>query len=473
MNTAYRMALICSAALPILSAAPACAQHMPGMHMSKPMRAPPPATPPGTPPATNATPAPEPAPAPAPSPAHDHGDMAMDMPGMEHGGMDHGAMGHVDPDSPAEGSGTSRLPANGGGHHGLHLAAGDWQIMVHGFVSTQYTSDTGPRGDRKFYALSHLMVTASHETGWGRLQLRGIGSLEPLMRADGFPSLFTTGEVAFGQPLVDRQHPHDLIAELSAKVEVDLGTDTRGFVYGGPAAEPALGPTVYLHRPSAKYNPEPPITHHWFDSTHLSFGVITAGLANRHFQLETSAFRGQEPDEHRFDIEAVRLDSWSVRATWNPSPEFALQASTGFLKQPEAAHSGENEQRTTVSVHYANHDGLSAMVGYAVKHRLPGPALDAFLAEANWDIDRHNSFFGRIENVNNDELFSDPASAFHDREFRVTKFQAGYARRYQIGPIELAAGGSVSAFAKPALLDTAYGRHPMGYTGFVRLSLGH
>ena len=99
MNTAYRMALICSAAVPILSAAPACAQHMPGMHMSKPMRAPPPATPPGTPPATNATPAPEPAPAPAPSPAHDHGDMAMDMPGMEHGGMDHGAMGHVDPDS--------------------------------------------------------------------------------------------------------------------------------------------------------------------------------------------------------------------------------------------------------------------------------------------------------------------------------------------------------------------------------------
>ncbi len=401
------------------------------------------------------------------------------MPGMDHSQMDHSGhdmagMTMGDPNEPANGSGTSRLPGNEGGHHGLHIPVGDWTLMAHGYISSQYTSVSGPRGDDKFYVLSHAMLSATHDTGWGRVQLRATGSIEPFMRQNGYPSLFTTGEVAYGQPLIDRQHPHDLFIELSGRVDVNIAANSTVFLYGGPVAEPALGPSAFLHRKSAKYNPDPPITHHWFDSTHITFGVVTAGIATPHFQIETSAFRGREPDQRRFNIETPRLDSWSVRASWNPLPDWSLQASTGFLKAPEESHPGENEQRTTASIHFANQHGLSAMAGFALKDRRPGRALSAWLAEVNWDLSDRHTLFGRFENVNNDELFPE-GDPFHEHPFRASKFQAGYAWNTPLGksPFSLALGGAVAAYAKPAALDAFYGKNPISVTVFAKFSLGH
>ena len=241
-----------------------------------------------------------------------------------------------------------------------------------------------------------------------------------------------------------------------------------------PLHHPADGPSAFMHRGSAQYNPEPPITHHWFDSTHITYGVATVGLATRKFQLEGSVFTGREPDEHRWNIEKQRFDSWSVRATWNPNANWALQASSGQLKQPEFnVEPGVDQHKTIVSAHYANGRGLSALLGFAAKKQLPGDTTSAWLGEANWDLDRHNSVFGRIENVANNELFPDHLSPLHDQTFRVTKFQLGYARRLPLGPFELALGGSFEAFAKPAALDAFYGRHPVQYTLFAKLSLGN
>jgi len=70
-------------------------------------------------------------------------------------------------------------------------------------------------------------------------------------------------------------------------------------------------------------------------------------------------------------------------------------------------------------------------------------------------------------------LFPEHDDPLHDRKFRVTKFQLGYARRVPVGPFELALGGSGNAYAKPDALDAAYGNNPWGYTLFARLSLGH
>lgn len=116
-------------------------------------------------------------------------------------------------------------------------------------------------------------------------------------------------------------------------------------------AEPALGPNAFVHRVSARYLPLAPITHHWFDSSHVTYGVVTAGYAAPRWQLEASAFRGREPDERRWSIEMPKLDSWSVRASWTPTPELAMQVSHGELGSPEEFHPGEDEARTTVSVH--------------------------------------------------------------------------------------------------------------------------
>jgi hypothetical protein len=374
------------------------------------------------------------------------------------------------------GSGTSLLPEHEGGHHGLHIDVGDdWMVMAHGYAWGVYTNQSGPRGDDKTYVQSMAMLSAQKETGWGRIQLKSMLSLEPLMSNRGYPNLFATGETAGGEPLVDRQHPHDLFMELAARVDINIADNASLFVYGGPVGEPALGPSAFMHRGSAKLNPEAPITHHWFDSTHITYGVVTAGVTNHKFQLEGSVFTGREPDEARWNIEKPRFDSWSVRATWNPSPAWAIQASTGRLKQPEfLIHPDEDEQRTTASVHYANGKGLTATAAFSAKDRLPGPTLTAFLAEANWDIDDHHTLFGRIENVKNDELFPDELDPLHETPFRVSKFQAGYAYRLPLtGPLNLALGGTVSTFAKPAALDTAYGKNPVGFTLFAKFSLGH
>jgi hypothetical protein len=112
------------------------------------------------------------------------------------------------------------------------------------------------------------------------------------------------------------------------------------------------------------------------------------------------------------------------------------------------------------------------MAAFSAKNRVPGDTLTAWLGEVNWDLTEHHTLFGRIENVKNDELFPDHADPLHDQPFRVTKLQAGYAYRVPLGPVNLALGGTVSAFAKPKALDFAYGSNPMGYTLFARFSFG-
>ena len=410
------------------------------------------------------------APSPAAAQAHDHAK--MDMPGMDMPGMEMDDTQTVT--APwTEGSGTSRLPGAGQVMHGLMTESGGWELMLHGAVSAQYTKATGPRGDEKFYSTSMLMASATRTTDWGRITARTMLSAEPAMQRAGYPNLFATGETAHGVPLVDRQHPHDLFMELAGRVDVNVGANTTVFVYGGPVGEPALGPSAFMHRGSAKYNPEPPIAHHWFDSTHITYGVVTVGASAPLWQLEASAFRGQEPDEDRWNIETPRLDSWSVRATLTPSPRWALQASYGELKQPESTHANEDEHRFTASAHYDSGKGLSAMAGFSAKRRVPGDTLTAWLGEANWDLDRHNSLFGRVENVANDELFPDHAAALHDVALRITKLQAGYARRMPIGAVNLAVGGSVATFLMPTALETAYGRRPVQFTLFAKLMLGN
>jgi len=424
--------------------------------------------------------------APALAQEHDHSTMdhgATDMPKAHHipdeaacqfdPHPEGRAVVYCTPHLPAaSGSGTSRLPATEGHMGGLHAMAGDWMLMAHGAVSAQYTDVSGPRGSNKAYVTSMAMLTGERGTGWGRVQVKSMFSLEPAMDSSGYPNLFATGETSRGNPLVDRQHPHDLFMELAARIDMNIAPGATAFLYGGPVGEPALGPSAFMMRGSARYNPEPPIAHHWFDSTHITYGVVTAGVSARTWQLEASAFRGREPDEERWGIETPKLNSWSARATLTPSPRWAMQASYARIERPEALHAGQDERRFTASAHYDDGKGLAAMLSFAAKDRVPGPTLTAWQAEANWDIDSRNTLFGRIENVENDELFPDHRDPLHDRAFRVTKFQAGYARRIALAPFELALGGSIAAYAKPDALDAAYGRDPIGYTLFARLLLG-
>ena len=440
--------------------------------------------------------------------------MPESMPGMNHAqmdhsampgmAMDHGAMGHATIADPvyrgasdaavakmpagsamagmamgtsagfySQGSGTSRLPAAEGPMRGYMTQAGEWMLMAHGYAWGVATDQGGPRGKSEAFVQSMAMLMADRDLGDRfHIQLRTMNSLEPLMGARGYTNLFATGELANDRPLVDRQHPHDLFMELAAKLDYRLGNGATLFLYGGPVGEPALGPSAFMHRGSARYQPMSPITHHWFDSTHITYGVVTAGYATPAFQLEASAFKGREPDEHRWNIETPRLDSWSVRGTWTPSPFWAVQVSHGRLKEPEAQHPGEDENRSTASVQYAR-GGLATTFAYSLKDRVPGEKLSAFLAEATYELSARHAVFGRVENVANDELFPDEGDPLHDRKFRVTKAEVGYAYRVPIvGPLGLALGGTVAAYAKPAALEAAYGKTPVSWTLFSKLAVG-
>jgi hypothetical protein len=371
----------------------------------------------------------------------------------------------------AAGSGTSRLPA-ADEMVGLHIMTGGWMVMAHGYAWGAATSQGGPRGDDMAFVQSMAMVQASRTLSPGvDLQLRSMASLDPLMGNRGYPNLFANGESANGQALVDRQHPHDLFMELSARIDVAAGPGSL-FLYGGLPGEPALGPSAFMHRGSARLIPEAPITHHWLDSTHITFGVVTAGYGTRLWQLEGSVFNGREPDERRWNIETAPLDSWSVRASLTPGPHWAAQVSYGRLKEPEALHPGEDEARLTASLSYAR-PGFDATVAFARKDRLPGRALTAWLAEATWSITQRHAVFSRVENVANDELFeADHLSPLHDLPFRVTRFTGGYAYTIPMGLFSLSLGASGSVYAKPAALDAAYGKAPKSLTLFAKLALG-
>lgn len=401
--------------------------------------------------------------------------------------MDHSKMGHQEPEAPNEdclcnaaplaplmpvqGSGTSRLPAAEGMMHGKHIMTGDWMLMLHGYAWLTYSDQGGPRGDKQTFVTSMAMAEASRDLSDNtRLQLRAMLSLDPLIGKRGYPNLFATGETANGIPLVDRQHPHDFFMELSARIDHDFGdSGITGFIYGGPAAEPALGPSAFMHRRSAKLNPEAPITHHWFDSTHITFGVVTAGLATRTLQLEGSVFKGREPDEERWGIDKLKLDSWSVRAIWNPSQNWALSLSHGFQKDAEATDPGENQRKTIASVSYAG-SRLAATAAFSLKNH-DGDTHNAFLAEANWDITPRHAIFGRVEVADNDELFFAPDPRATD-SYGVSKATLGYAYTLPVGPFGLSLGGSGSIYTKPAALDAVYGRNPKSFTLFAKLSLG-
>src|SRR6185503_10003595 len=110
-------------------------------------------------------------------------------------------------------------------------------------------------------SINWLMGMAERTAGRGHVAFRGMASLEPwTVRGCGYPDLLASGEVCHGGKIHDRQHPHDLFMEISATYDAPVAGTTRWQLFGGPAAEPALGPVAFPHRVSAIPNPVAPIT---------------------------------------------------------------------------------------------------------------------------------------------------------------------------------------------------------------------
>jgi hypothetical protein len=361
---------------------------------------------------------------------------------------------------------------------GIMWKAGAWDAMLHGFVYGVHDRQGGPRGDTKIFAESMLMVMGHRPAGGGTLGLRAMLSLDAAMGKGGYPLLFQTGETADGRrPLVDRQHPHDAFMELSASYSLPLGDAASAFAYVGLPGEPALGPPTFMHRFSGIRIPEAPLTHHWLDSTHITFGVVTLGAVHGAWKAEGSWFNGREPDQHRWNIETRRLDSWSTRVSYNPSPNWSMQASYGDLESPELLEPETRVRRATASGSYHAKMGSAQCQstlawGRNEKRSPEGEArLPGWLLESSCVMDERHTLFGRFERVKNDELF-DEESALHGRAFAIKKLSVGYVYDFaKSGPVKWGVGGLASAYRKPAELDAHYGSHPYSLMVFVQARL--
>ncbi len=369
-------------------------------------------------------------------------------------------------------SGTS-WQADASREGGIHIHSGPWMVMIHGALNGVYDSQSGPRGSDKTFASGMLMAMAQRPLGEGNtLQLRGMLSPDPAMGPSGYPLLLATGETADGRtPMVDRQHPHDLFMELSASFSHAFGVHDSGFVYAGLPGEPAFGPPAFMHRLSVMDSPEAPIAHHWLDSTHITFGVITAGWTHRNVRVEASAFNGREPDQHRWDIESPRLDSQAVRVSYNPDPHWSLQASWAHQHSPEQLQPNADEDRWSTSAIYTvpvGKDGWwSSTLAYGLRRSsvtrqaLGGWALETALKPSDpW------TFFARAEGVENPELIASGAVE------RVAKVSFGAIRDWRVRPHLKFGLGALQAFDfTPGALSGAYGSDPRGTMAFVRLKI--
>ena len=375
--------------------------------------------------------------------------------------------------SPHAGSGTSWQPASVPSYEWMWMQDG-WELMAHGVIFTDYNQQGGPRGEGKAESVNWGMLMEQHKWGAGTILFRQMFSAESLTSPHpGFPELFQTGETYHGQPLVDHQHPHNVFAELAALYTLPLDKKISWELYGGPSAEPALGPVTYLHRASAAELPLAPLSHHLQDSTHTSFGVVTTGFVIDRVRLEASAFNGREPNEERWSIQLAPLDSWSGRASIAPSRNWVAQYSIGRLKHPEALEPG-SQWRQTASVEY-NHpltlgNWATTLVWGRVHKLTTNVNLNGYLLESTLNFRQRNYAFTRVELVDKDELF--PQALVHPA-YRIGAYTFGatrdviHDRTWQVG-----LGADVTVYSKPTALDAAYGNFPVSFQIFLRARPG-
>jgi hypothetical protein len=377
------------------------------------------------------------------------------------------------------GSGTGWLP-DGSPMYGVMIHSKKWMYMIHGSLFVRYNKqdigDKGVRGGEKWDAPNWLMAMGQRKVGQ-----RGLFRFSVMMSLDdaiaggsGYPLLFQSGESYKGKPLVDRQHPHDLFSELSIGYTHAISKKVDVFGYFGYPGEPALGSVAFMHRPSALPNPDAPLSHHWNDGTHITFGVATVGVRLDKFKIEGSSFTGREPDEDRNNFDKARFDSWSGRLSYNPDKQWAFQVSHGYIKSPEALHDDEDVHRTTASAVYAlplqHNNSLNVTALWGVNKTAGHDGEHAVLLEGALQV-KKLAVYSRYEWVqkSTEELDLDETTYGHDGIFPVHALTAGANYTlFKLGPVNVAGGGQLSFYKPARQLESLYGKNPIGGQVYLR-----
>ena len=348
---------------------------------------------------------------------------------------------------------------------------GAWNWMFMGTAFLVDTQQSGPRGGDKFYGPNWGMIGTEHSVGEGSVMFTLMASLDPAtVTGRYYPLLFQTGETAFGKPITDGQHPHDLIMGLGVQYAHPLGEGTLFQLYFAPVGDPALGPVAFPHRASASScrrrrsritGRTRPISPTKWSRPAMSHGI---------FRLEASGFHGREPNENRWNIDYGAIDSWSARFSVFPTQNWMAQVSVGRLHSPEALEQGD-EIRSTASLHYSRPMGNSSWSTSLIWGRNHKTAAhrntDSYTLESVVPVGRRNFITGRAELVDKDELFDaqPEIEEMLDRTagstFPIGAYTLGYTRDVELFPLSCkrASARNFTAYTlarrNPALLRIA------------------
>jgi hypothetical protein len=328
------------------------------------------------------------------------------------------------------------------------------------------------------------MGMAQRQAAGGTLRFNLMLSLDSAtLGKDGYRELFQVGETLNHLPLVDRQHPHDLLMQAALVWQAPLPRGYRLTLAGAPVGEPALGPIAFMHRSSAFENPTAPLGHHTFDSTHITMGVLTAGVARGPWELEGSVFHGAEPDEQRWDLmDPGALDSWSLRGWFRPNEQWTFQLSHGLLTNPEPDDPG-NVRRTSASATWSarRRSGWTSATAAFGRNNDPGRDFNAWLVEATHVVGS-TAVYGRAERVDREldvlrfgiHTFVGGTKAHVPEGVggvdAVGAFTIGGLRTIgRLSGWDLAAGADLTSYRFPTILKPLYGDRPVSVHVFFRL----
>ena len=351
-----------------------------------------------------------------------------------------------------------------------------WTLGLDGVAFATFNKQGGPRGATEFGSQNWAMAMGMRRFGRGLFAVTGMVSAEPLTTPPGGSAeLLQVGETYHGLPIIDQQHPHDLLMQISAAWRVPLGRRLSLTVAAAPRGDAALGPVAFMHRQSSAENPTAPLSHHILDSTHIAGSVVLAGLTAGPATIETSWLRGREPDEHRYDLEIGRPDSWSVRGWFRPSRAWTVQASHGMLHEPEPQEPGD-QRRTNASISWLRDRGshVTAVTVAAGRNVRRFSTVHALLVEATERVGR-TAVYTRIEDLTTETeilLFPGVVHRPHPGELvdPVRTVTAGALR--DVATIRGAAvglGADLTIYALPLLLQYTHTAHPVSFHVFLRI----
>ena len=407
----------------------------------------------------------------------DMGDMQMDMSKP----MTMNSQFSLDLPMSRDGSGTSWVPDETP-MYAYMIHGKEWMTMIHGSLFARYNNqdlfNTGSRGGKKFDAPDWLMAMTQHKVGNnGLFAINTMFSFDPfLVGPGGYPLLYQTGESYKGQKLVDMQHPHDLFAELNVAYTQRVAKDADITLSAGYPGEPALGPPVFMHRLSAMNDPDAPLSHHYQDATHITFGVVTTSFRYKTVKLEGSIFTGREPDEFRYNFDAMKFDSYSLRLSYNPSKEWALQVSNGWIHSPEEAEPQQNVIRTTASAIYTkmlnDNSYIATTLVYGQNHFSDnGKTLPSVLLESSLQLNK-TAVYGRYEYVQKDaDELNLVATYTTNPNLAVNALTLGINHILStVKHTNLTGGVQATLNVSPTVLKQLYGNVPIGFEVYLRVT---